>query len=69
MGNFAENLNLGNRFRPPCLNQFNCIAPSSKKYKALFQLSIHEQVANSDDAKSMELTNHSASCVYCGKIN
>ena len=22
MGNFAENLNLGNRFRPPCYRQF-----------------------------------------------
>ena len=33
MGNFAENLNLGNRFRPPLLWAFTSMNMMNKTYK------------------------------------
>ena len=35
MGNFAENLNLGNRFRPPLSFFFSWIAPSRKGHDVI----------------------------------
>ena len=35
MGNFAENLNLGNRFRPPCIHSFSLFG-KNKQIQEIF---------------------------------
>ena len=53
MGNFAENLNLGNRFRPPCADVAICKRPlfftlwtqmRLRSYQNLYKISTRKQI-------------------------
>ena len=53
MGNFAENLNLGNRFRPPCFDQLIPTTPSTAASSSYKRTVLSGQGCQSEEAASL----------------